>query len=377
MSEPSVSAEIPASSLEAGQKKPRIHTFLKTVGAVNASDLHLKADTVPRVRIGGDLKTLKTDPLSNDEIEAMVAEILSPAQFDEYNARGSIDIAYAMSRTERFRVNIFKQRGYTSLAARRINPRIPSYSELHLPEVLHRIANVEQGLILLCGITGSGKSTTIAAMIEQINEARAVHIVTIEDPIEYAYVDKKAFINQREVGLDCESYEAAIRSLMREDPDVIVIGEMRDRITFQAAVQAAETGHLVFSTIHASSAAGAVTRILELYPQDQHTQIRIALASNLQAIVYQKLIPAIDPQVKRVPALEVMLQSTNVRKYILEGRETELTSVIRGERGTGMIDFNDMLAELVMKETISTKEALLASPNPDELRMRMKGIKTS
>lgn len=377
MSEQSVSAEIPASSLEAGQKRPRIHTFLKTVGAVNASDLHLKADTVPRVRIGGDLKTLKTDPLSNDEIEAMVAEILSPAQFDEYNARGSIDIAYAMSRTERFRVNIFKQRGYTSLAARRINPRIPSYSELHLPEVLHRIANVEQGLILLCGITGSGKSTTIAAMIEQINEARAVHIVTIEDPIEYAYVDKKAFINQREVGLDCESYEAAIRSLMREDPDVIVIGEMRDRITFQAAVQAAETGHLVFSTIHASSAAGAVTRILELYPQDQHTQIRIALASNLQAIVYQKLIPAIDPQVKRVPALEVMLQSTNVRKYIMEGRETELTSVIRGERGTGMIDFNDMLAELVMKETISTKEALLASPNPDELRMRMKGIKTS
>jgi twitching motility protein PilT len=379
MSEPIASEEtLAAGTLSEGSpKKPRLHTFLKTVGAVNGSDLHLKADVVPRVRVGGDLKTLKTEPLSNDEIDVMVREILSPAQLDEYNARGSIDIAYAMSRTERFRVNIFRQRGYTSLAARRINPRVPSYAELHLPDVLNKVATVEQGLILLCGITGSGKSTTIAAMIEQINESRSVHIVTVEDPIEYAYVDKKAFINQREVGLDCESYDLAVRSLMREDPDVIVIGEMRDRTTFTAAIQAAETGHLVFSTIHASSAPGAITRILELFPQDQHGQIRTAIATNLQAIIYQKLIPAIDPNVKRVPCIEVMLQSPNVRKYISESRESELTSVIRNERGTGMIDFNDMLAELVLTETVSNKEALLASPNPDELRMRMKGIKTS
>jgi twitching motility protein PilT len=201
--------------------------------------------------------------------------------------------------------------------------------------------------------------------------------VTIEDPIEFSYADKKAFINQREIGLDCDSYEAGIRSLMREDPDVIVIGEMRDRLTFQASIQAAETGHLVFSTIHASSAPGAITRLLELFPKEQAENIRQALAANLVAIAFQKLVPAIDPKVKRVPVVEVMLNSPAVKKYILEERESELSAVIKSEKGTGMIDFNDMLAELVGKEIISSKEALLASSNPDELRMRMKGIKTS
>ncbi len=377
MSIPAIAGESAGVPGELAAKKPRLQTFLKTVGAVNGSDLHLKADTVPRVRIAGELKVLKTEALSNDEIEAMVREILTPAQMDEFMARGALDVAYAITRNERFRINIFKQRGYTSLAARRINPRVPTYAELHLPEVLTRVANVEQGLVLLAGITGSGKSTTIASMIEQINENKSVHIVTVEDPIEFAFTDKKAFINQREVGLDCESYELAIRSLMREDPDVILIGEMRDRNTVMTAIQAAETGHLVFSTIHASSASGAITRILELFPQDQHNQIRIALSQNIQGIVYQKLVPAIDPAIRRVPVVEVLLQSPNTRKYIMEGRETELTAVIRGEKGAGMIDFNDMLTELVLKEVISSKEALLASPNPDELKMRMKGIKTN
>jgi twitching motility protein PilT len=246
-----------------------------------------------------------------------------------------------------------------------------------LPEIFSKIADREQGMVILCGITGSGKSTTIAAMLEQINNTKNVHIVTIEDPIEYSYVDKKAIINQREIGLDVDDYDAGIRSMLREDPDVLLIGEMRDRLTFQAAMQATETGHLVFTTIHASSAAGAITRILELFPKDQHMNIRQVLAANLVAIVYQKLVPALDPQVKRVPAVEVMLNSPSVRKYLLEERESELTSVIRNERGTGMIDFNDMLAELVTKEIISSKEALASSPNADELRMRMKGIRTS
>jgi len=363
--------------VQAGEsKKMSLRTFFKTAVSTNASDIHIKADAVPRVRIGGDLKTLKTEPLTSEQVEGMVGEFLSPAQIDELNARGQIDIAYALTKSDRFRVNVFKQRGSYSIAARRINPQVPSYQQLHLPSVLSKIADVEQGLILLAGITGSGKSTTIAAMIEQINMSRSVHIVTVEDPIEYAFVDKKAFINQREIGLDCESYDLAIRALMREDPDVILVGEMRDRNTFASAIQAAETGHLVFSTIHASSAPGAITRILELFPQEQHMQIRQALAGNLQAVVYQKLVPAIDPQVKRVPVCEVMLQSPSVKKYILEGRENELTSVIRNEKGTGMIDFNDMLCELTNKEIVSPKEAYLASPNPDELRMRMKGITT-
>ena len=359
------------------KRTPRIHTFLKTVAAVNGSDLHLKADVVPRIRVAGELKSLKTDPLTPEDIDAMIEEILLPEQLADFRHRGTIDLAYAMTKVDRYRINIFRQRGATSLAARRINPKIPSYSELHLPDVFSRIADHEQGLVLMAGITGSGKSTTIATMLEQINEGKNVHVVTIEDPIEFSYTDKKAYINQREIGLDCESYETGIRSLMREDPDVILIGEMRDRLTFQAAIQAAETGHLVFSTIHASSAPGALTRILELFPKEMHSNIRQALSANLVAISFQKLVPALDPKVKRVPCVEVMLNSPAVKKYILEEREHELTSVIRNEKGTGMIDFNDMLADMVLKEIISSKEALAASPNADELRMRMKGIRTS
>jgi len=358
-------------------KKVRLHVYLRALASLKGSDLHLKVDVVPRVRIGGELKLLKTAPLSDAEMEALVREILDDEQWAAFHAHGSLDLAYAMNKIERFRVNIFRQRGSISLAARRINPKVPSYADLRLPEVFSKIAAHEQGLVILAGITGSGKSTTIAAMIEQINDSRAAHIVTIEDPIEFSYIDKKSYINQREVGLDVDTYEAALRSLMREDPDVILIGEMRDRLTFQAAIQAAETGHLVFSTLHASSAGGAITRILELFPKDMHTNIRQALAANLKAVVFQKLVQAIDPNVKRVPCVEVMLSSPSVRKYILEERENELVTVIRSEKGTGMIDFNDMLCDLVNSQVITSKEAYLTSPNADELKMRIKGIKTS
>jgi twitching motility protein PilT len=307
----------------------------------------------------------------------MVDEILTPEQRVDLRHLGALDIAHAVTLTERFRMNIFRQRGNISVAARRINPKIPNFAQLHLPEIFEKIADQEQGLVLLAGITGSGKSTTIAAMLEQVNERRSCHVVTVEDPIEYLYVDKKAFINQREIGLDVESYDLAIRSLMREDPDVILIGEMRDRHTFQAGVQAAETGHMVYSTIHAGSASGAITRILELFPPDMHVNIRQALATNLKAIVFQKLVPSLKTGVDRVPVVELLLNSPSVKKYILEGRENELISVIRQERAAGMIDFNDNLVELIESHTIAPKEAYIVSPNPDELRMRMKGIKTS
>ena len=295
-------------------KKRRIDTYFRTVAAVHGSDIHIKSDAVPRVRVAGELRILKTDPLSPSDVEAMVEEILTSEQMFEFKQHGTIDIAYAITKTERFRVNIYRQRGQISIAARRINPEIPTFEALNLPEVFPKIAEKEQGLILMAGITGSGKSTTIAAMLEQINTTKNVHIVTIEDPIEYTYVDKKAMINQREIGLDCDTFEHGIRSMVREDPDVILIGEMRDRFTFQAAVQAAETGHLVFSTIHASSAAGAITRLLELYPKDQHMNIRHAIAANLVAISFQKLLPALDPKVKRVPVVEVLLSSAVVKK---------------------------------------------------------------
>ena len=381
--EPMSSVDAPAQNLPdiggaptAAPRKKRIDTFFKTLAAVNGSDIHIKADAIPRIRVGGELRTLKTDPLAPHEVDAMAEEMLDADQLKDFRHHGTIDVAYAMTKADRFRVNIFRQRGTTSIVARRINPRIPNYTELRLPEIFSKIAEREQGLIILAGITGSGKSTTIAAMIEQINDSKNVHIVTIEDPIEFSYADKKAFINQREIGLDCDTYEHGIRSMMREDPDVILIGEMRDRMTFQAAIQAAETGHLVFSTIHSSSAPGAITRLLELFPKEQHANMRQALSANLVAIAFQKLVPALDPKVKRVPVVEVMLNSPSVKKFILEERENELGGVIRNEKGTGSIDFNDMLAELVTKEIISSKEALATSPNPEELRMRMKGIKT-
>ncbi len=367
--------EVTESSKRGGP--PKIHKYFEVVTKVEGSDLHIKADVLPRVRKSGRLVPTTGTPLSNAEIEAMVKEMLNDEQWHDFLHRGSLDIAYAVTPTERFRVNIFRQRGMVSLAARRINPKIPNFAQLHLPEVFEKIAENEQGLVMLAGITGSGKSTTIAAMLQQVNDRRSCHIITIEDPIEYTYVDQKAFINQREVGLDVESFEMAIRYMMREDPDVILIGEMRDRLTFQAAVQATETGHMVFSTIHAASAPGAITRVLELFPPDMHMNMRQAIANNMKAIIFQKLVPAIDPAVGRVPVVEVMLNSPSVRKYILEGRENELTQVIRSERGAGMIDFNDMLCELVASETITHKEAYIASPNPDELRMRMKGIRTN
>lgn len=375
--EESKQLEVSGGDVSVKSAVPRINRFFEAVTKVEGSDLHIKADAIPRIRKGGRLMQTNSSAMKNAEIESMVKEMLTEEQWHDFSHRGSLDIAYAITPVDRFRVNIFRQRGMVSLAARRINPKIPNFSQLSLPPIFEKIAEHEQGLVMLAGITGSGKSTTIAAMLEQVNQRRSCHIVTIEDPIEYLYVDKKAYINQREVGLDVESFSDAIRYLMREDPDVILIGEMRDKNTFQAAVQAAETGHMVFSTIHASSAPGAITRLLELFPPDMHTNIRQAIATNMKAIIFQKLVPSIKSGLDRVPVVEVMLTSPSVRKYILEGRENELGQVIRGERHAGMIDFNDMLAELVQSEFIASKEAYLASPNPDELRMRMKGIKTS
>ncbi|HVX85596.1 MAG TPA: PilT/PilU family type 4a pilus ATPase [Phycisphaerae bacterium] len=369
---PSDPNEGPTPGLGERRKKNRIDKFFKSVVVNDGSDLHLKSEVVPRIRVHGDLVYMKTDPIDPADMDSMIEEMLNPEQLHHFREHGTLDLAYAINKVDRFRVNIFRQRGTTSLVARRINPKIPNYKDLGIPEIFSKVAEVEQGLVILAGITGSGKSTTIAAMLGQINDSKAVHIVTLEDPIEFSYLDNKSIINQREIGLDVDSWEAGIRAMMREDPDVILIGEMRDRNTFQAAITAAETGHLVFSTIHASSAPGTITRILELFPKEQHDNIRQALAANIVCVAFQKLVPGIKR--KRVPVVEVMLNSPSVRKYILEEREAELASIIRKEKGTGSIDFNEMLAEYVLSEQITSKEALLASPNPDELRMRMKGI---
>ena len=343
----------------------------------DASDLHLKADTPPKFRIKGAIRNLESRPLSNEAVEALVFEIMHDKHKAMYAKMGSADFAYQTANEERFRINVFRQRGKTSMAARRVPREILDLAQLHLPASIGKLGELHQGLVLLAGITGSGKSTTIAALLEQINQTRACHIITVEDPIEFLYDDKKAFINQREIGLDVPNFTDALKYLMREDPDVILIGEMRDEETFGAALAAAETGHLVFGTIHSSSSAGTITRILELFPDEAREMVRTSLVFNLQAIVCLKLLPGIRPDVPRIPAVEIMIANSTIRKMIGEERDNEIGAVIRGSFHEGMVDFTESLRKLVDEEYISVKTALTAAPNPDELKMRLKGISVS
>jgi twitching motility protein PilT len=355
----------------------KIDKYFRAAVKMQASDVHMKADNPPRFRVGGKLRIAKAEALNNQQIEELIFEILTPRQRERYAERGSEDFAYALNEEDRFRINVFRQRGLTSMAARRISKHILSYRDLHLPESIGRLAELHQGLILLSGITGSGKSTTIASMIEQINQTRPCHIVTLEDPIEYLYKDKKAFINQREVGIDVHSFHDALKYLMREDPDVVLIGEMRDAETFSAAIQAAESGHLSFGTIHASGTTGTITRILELFPEEARDLVRSSLAMNLQGIICQKLLPSIKKDVSRVPAVEIMICNPAIRKLIREQRENDIRTVIRNSSGEGMIDFSEHLRQLVESEFITPQVAYEAAPNPDELRMKLKGIEIS
>lgn len=327
--------------------------------------------------MGGSIKPLSSDVLGNEKIERMVFEIMDDKLRRQYADNGSTDFSYQLDRENRFRINVFRQRGLTSMAARHIPRRILSFEELHLPPSLADIARIHQGLILVAGITGSGKSTTIASMIEMINQTRNCHIVTLEDPIEFMFEDKKSFINQREIGLDVANFAEALKYLMREDPDVVLVGELRDPETFEAALHAAESGHLVFGTVHASSASSTIARILELFPEQSRALVRSSLVFNLQAVVCLKLLKGIQPEIPRIPAVEIMIANAGVRKLIGDKRENELLGVIRNSYQEGMTDFTESLRKLVEKELISTRTAYEAAPNPEELKMRLKGISVS
>jgi len=353
---------------------PKIDKYFRAMTRHGASDLHLKADTPAKFRLKGDILNIDANPLTSDFIEAMVYEIMDERRIQLYHEKGSIDFAYQLGVGDRFRINVFRQRGRTSLAARRVPREIKSFKELNLPETLGGLAKLHQGLVLLAGITGSGKSTTIASLLEEVNRTRACHIMTIEDPIEFLFEDKQAFVSQREIGLDVENFHEALKYMMREDPDVVLIGELRDQETYHAALSAAETGHLVFGTIHSSGAANTISRILELFPEESRPLIRSSLVFNLQAIVCLKLLPGLKPEIPRVPACEIMLASSSIRKLIGDGRDNDITAVIRNSPHEGMIDFTESIRRLVDQELISVKTAYAAAPNPDELKMRLKGI---
>lgn len=357
-----------------GEGKRLFTKYVEACIKHEASDLHLKADLQPRIRVRGALKSLQTDLCTGPLMFQIAKDILDDDQYKHFHKHGSIDFAYDYDDDRRFRINLFMARGKPSMAARLITSEIKRFQNLHLPDSLGQVALSAQGLILFAGVTGSGKSTSIASMLQYINERNRCHIVTIEDPIEYIFKDDKATINQREVGIDCVNFNEALRALVREDPDVVLVGEMRDYETFEAAIRAAETGHLVFGTIHASSAWQTFGRIYDLFPEAERDQIRKLLAYNLRAIVYQKLLPTLKEEIPRIPALEILLNTPIVQKYIIEGRENELLDVMRKSHEEGMIDFTSSLVNLVEKEYIHHRVALEATPKPEELKMRLKGI---
>jgi twitching motility protein PilT len=373
-----LAVDVPSDGVEKGE--PSLNKYFKAVIKLQVSDLHLKANRPAYIRMKGDLRPLTGGPLTDEQIRAGIFELLNEDQKQLFHDNGAVDFAHDVGPpgdNDRFRVNAFLQRGKMSVAARRVNRNILNFAELHLPPVMAEISEFNQGMVLLAGITGSGKSTTIASMIDYVNERWPVHVVTIEDPIEYLFTDKKAVINQREIGIDVPDFHAALKYLMREDPDVVLIGEMRDIDTFSAAVHAAETGHLVFGTIHASSSAQTISRILDLFPENERRAVRQALEFNLQAVICQKLIRSCKEGVDLVPTVEIMISNPSVRKLIREERDNELISVVRASYPAGMVDFTEHLRQLVDEGFIDHETAYDAAPNPDELKMALKGIRST
>jgi len=355
--------------------EPEIYKLFRLMDKYQASDLHLKASSPPVLRVAGTLRKLDLPPLSSEQVWDLVRGFLTPEQAETLTRTGNMDLAHSFDKVGRVRINVFRQRGDFSLAARRVYTSIPSFEELRLPgEVLRRLSSLEAGMVIIAGVTGSGKSTTLAAMIEQINNNRRCHVVTIEDPIEYLFIDKKAFINQREVGLDVESFPAALRYVVRQDPDVIVLGEMRDAEAVQTGLTAAETGHLVFGTIHASTVPQVVSRILDLFPGDKQDQVRMSLEFNLRSVLCQKLLPSIRQDVDRVPALELMVVNPIIRKLIRTHEEEKISQAIRSGQKDGMLDFTTSLVRLVKEGSVDKAVALGAAPNPELLEMNLQGI---
>ena len=352
-----------------------LERMLKLMNKYTASDLHLKAGNPPILRVQGKVRYFDSESLEGPAIERMLHEIVTPLQREALARGEDLDFAHSVAKVGRYRINAFRQRGSMSLAVRRVNTEIPTFEQLNLQaEVMRRVASLRQGLVVVAGITGSGKSTTLAAMIEYINGTRRCHIVTIEDPIEYLYKDKKAFVNQREVGIDVPTFAAALKSVVRQDPDVILIGEMRDRETFETALTASETGHLVLGTLHSSNVSQTVGRIVDMFPPERERQLRGSLCFNLKAVIAQKILPAAKEEVGLVPVQEILKGTPTVQKLIAEGEDKKLEQVIRGGKEDGMQDFNQGLLQLVQKGLITDRTALEASPNPEQLQMNLKGI---
>jgi twitching motility protein PilT len=377
-SAPEASAGVRSSQ---GPRAPlEIDRLFEALVKLQGSDLHLKVGQPPFMRVKGSLQPLKAPKLDDEQMQRLCLPMLDERQRKILDHDGGADFAHTAVVDDvkwRFRVNLLYQQGSLGLVARRVNNTIPDFKGLFLPPAIERFCQLDQGLVLLAGVTGSGKSTTIGSMLNYINQNYRKHILTLEDPVEFVYTDDKCLINQREIGTDVRSFEIGMKHAVREDPDIIVVGEMRDVETFKTAIHAAETGHLVFGTIHASNAPSTVTRILDLFPQEEHAAIRSAIAFNMKGIVAQKLLKSIKPGVSRVPVVELMFFDVLVRKYVLEGLDHQLADHIKKSARDGMQDFTMSLKSLVDQGLIDRHAALEIAPNREALEMALKGIGVS
>ena len=337
----------------------------------------MRVGSPPLIRVKGELRPLNRAPVGADEMVRLLVPMMDARNRNIFLHTGGADFAYSCDvdgTRWRFRVNVLTQLGHLGLVARRINNSIPDFEGLHLPTSVEKLCHYDQGMVLLAGVTGSGKSTTIASMLNFINHRYRKHILTLEDPIEFVFTQEKCLINQREIGQDVADFAVGMKHAVREDPDVMLIGEMRDEETFLTAIHAAETGHLVYGTIHASSASTTIGRILDLFPEPMHGAVRSAIAFNMKGIVAQKLLPSIKPEVGRVPAVEVMFFSPTVKKLILEGQDHKLPDAIRIGAEEGMQDFTKSLKQLIEDDLIDRNTAFAVAPNQDALKMALKGI---
>jgi twitching motility protein PilT len=356
-----------------------IDTLLALACSKGASDLHIKAGSHPFIRVNGELMPLADVPrLSPEDTLAMAFSIMNNRQKQRFKDACEVDIAYGVSGLGRFRCNVFQQRGAVGMVFRVIPMTIRSVSELQLPPVIEKIAEERRGLVLVTGTTGSGKSTTLAAIIDCINRNRTDHIITIEDPIEFLHRDRRSFVNQREVDVDTRSFQEALRGALRQDPDVILVGEMRDQETIETALTAAETGHLVLSTLHTLDATETITRIVSIFPPHQQQAIRLQLASVLKAVISQRLVRNKDGT-GRVPAVEVMISTAYIRDCIINQEKTPhiRDAIAQGTSQYGMQTFDQSLHDLLNRGLISYEQALAGASNRDEFVLRTKGIQTT
>ncbi|HNS48174.1 MAG TPA: PilT/PilU family type 4a pilus ATPase [bacterium] len=340
---------------------------------LRATDIHVKIGKPPIFRINNSLIFSQLEPVTPEHMESFLKEVAKESQLRKLEEERELDFGFTFGDLGRFRINVYFQRGNSSMAMRRIRTKIPKFQELSLPPVLEQISKLESGLVLVAGPTSSGKSTTVASIVDFINQNEQVNIVTVEDPIEYVFTDQKSIVNQREVGSDTLSFHNALKHVLREDPDIIVIGEMRDTVTFESALSASETGHLVLSTVHALDTISIITRILDFFPSNLHEQVRKQLAYHIKATVCQKLLPRKDGK-GLIPAVEVMLATPTIVNLIIENRVLKIPAGMRAEKDRGMQTFNDAILQLLKDDRITESIGFAASPNPDALRMNIQGI---